>query len=487
MDNLNPGNNKNDYTIRIVDLIWYILSKWRSIVISMLIFALTVAALGYCMNAKIKTPMSTREYYIQRLNESSEHSQEEIEKLDVLARIIAGHNEQVEGQNQYFQSSILAHIDWMNVVTATSSYRVDLNAKADIAELYILADAFCSRLNSEEFLAETAEKLGTESKYLDELFSARYVIPQPSSSVDNSNGFKTVIIYLSVKGMDREFCDKVLAEGDRMVDQISGELSSSVTENTASYIQTVFKTVRDKSIRDAQQEEEKSYNAQITQVNNLLSGLTKAEKQYVEAIAELSEEQSEEPVQFINRLAIIKYFVVGLILGGFAGAAFHAAMYVLGNAVRNPFALEDMHGVRTYLREADVGKRRWPDGIIYKARYNQDKVFESGNLFEILGAELSAQAKKEGLKKILVTGTELAEEDEELIDGLRAFMAGNGVEVISGKDIMYSQELIEASEDADAAVVMERAGHSNYHKVQKEMEFMKFHKLPVLAGIMTVE
>ena len=49
MDNLNPGNNKNDYTIRIVDLIWYILSKWRSIVISMLIFALTVAALGYCM------------------------------------------------------------------------------------------------------------------------------------------------------------------------------------------------------------------------------------------------------------------------------------------------------------------------------------------------------------------------------------------------------------------------------------------------------
>ena len=70
MDNPNPGNN-NDYTIRVVDLIWYILSKWRSIVISMLIFALTVAALGYCMNAKTNS-MSTREYYIQRLNESSE-------------------------------------------------------------------------------------------------------------------------------------------------------------------------------------------------------------------------------------------------------------------------------------------------------------------------------------------------------------------------------------------------------------------------------
>ena len=207
----------------------------------------------------------------------------------------------------------------------------------------------------------------------------------------------------------------------------------------------------------------------------------------MEAIAELSGEQSEEPNQFVSRLAIIKYMAVGLVLGGFTGAAWHAAVYVLGSSVRNPFALEDMHGVRTYLRESNAGKRRWPDEIIYKARDKQDKVFESGKLFEILGAELSALAKKENLKKILVTGTEITEEDEKLIEDLKSFMDGNGVEVISGKDIMYSRDLIEASEDADAAVVIERAGFSDNHKVQKEMEFMKFHKLPVLAGIMTVE
>ncbi|MCR4607696.1 MAG: hypothetical protein K5771_08235, partial [Oscillospiraceae bacterium] len=335
--------------------------------------------------------------------------------------------------------------------------------------------------------AGTARVLGTEPKYLDELFNSRYVIPQLSSAVENSNEYSTVIIYLSIKGMDREFCDKVLAEGDRMVNQISSELCSSIRENTATYIQTVFNIVRDKTIRDAQIAEETLYNDQINQMDNLLSELTKAEKQYVEAIAELSGEQSEEPNQFVSRLAIIKYMAVGLVLGGFTGAACYAAVYVLGGSVRNPFALEDMHGVRTYLRESNAGKRRWPDDTIYKARYKQDKVFESGKLFEILGAELSVLAKKEGLKKILFTGTELTEEDEKLIENLKASMAGNGVEVISGKDIMYSHELIEASEDADAAVVLERAGLSDYHKVQKEMEFMKYHKLPVLAGIMTVE
>ncbi|MCR4722288.1 MAG: hypothetical protein K5629_00710, partial [Eubacteriales bacterium] len=198
MDNPNSGYNKNEYTIRFADLIWYIISKWRSIVIPMLIFALIVAGFGYFVKIKLNMSMGTREYYVQRLNQSSEHSQEEIDKLDVLAKILSEHNEQVEGQNQYFQNSILAHIDWMNVVTATASYRVDLKAKADIAELYILADAFSSRLNSEEFLAGTARVLGTEPKYLDELFNSRYVIPQLSSAVENSNEYSTVIIYLSI-------------------------------------------------------------------------------------------------------------------------------------------------------------------------------------------------------------------------------------------------------------------------------------------------
>ncbi len=480
--------------IRLDDLLWFILKGWKAAIIAAIIGGALLGGFKYVSN--MKAAEMTDESFVESFAESHPDIKEaRMEELDLSAKTIKKYKDQIKNQEEYTGDSLLQKIDWTKVCTGRASYMVQMSGAADAAKLVTLGESFIERLNSDEYYDEAARGLNAESSYIDELFIATYSIPQINFSViddgDSSSGntlanTDTLIINLTATAVDRSDAEIMLSSADSVIQNISSDLSDKVVPNTAKLVSTTFNVNRDTTLRDKQ-------------INELIV----AARGYYDLIAAEEEDLSADELAYVNaKLAVlggndeneaedlnglpVKFIAIGIIAGIFIVLLYRAAMYVIAGKLSSPFEMEDRAGIRTYFRHDNEKSIKGIDGLLFKWRFGSRKIVDAKTVAGIIAMEAASLEGQKAVKKLLITGTFEGFSEDECVKELNVLLKKNGIEAVSGAQIVYSPELIKDAAGSDAAVIFEKLGESGRDMVREELRYLDGHSLPVMAAVVSV-
>ena len=506
---MNREFDEEDVELRLDDLILYCLEHWKSILIAMIVFALIAGGAGAYKNYKFymnasATKSAKADEALLKLGEEIEP--DELEDLENTAHRIALYKQVIKGKEQYLAKSVLMNLDSSNVVSEVLQYKISTvsgnltNSALQQQNLQLIVKSYESRLTNDELYTAAADYLVIESAYVRELVGAYDYFPtgtnvylSTNSNMDE-NVINSGILYVSVKGPDREYCDSIVNYVKRRIEHIGEDLNDMTTPYTITLMNTTTSTMVDDSIINAKTDALNYINTIKTNITNIEKDLSSEEKEYVEAKsdvelegllaangkAETKEEEEEVKYNPISK----KFIAVGALLGMFLLAGYWIARYMLSTKLISVFALEDRYAVKTYALGSGNAPSKGLSSFFRKIRYRKIHFYTRKELAKIFKAEIETLSEKKAVTKVFVASSENFEgSNDAFITALKDEMAGSGIEVSSGVKIKYDPDMIISSSNADVVIVLENIDKSSNFEVDEEMRFIRERKTEIIGAV----
>lgn len=467
-----------DMEINIKDWLCYVCAKWRSIIATMLIFALLVGGYSY-----VKPSVESAE---QQLS------------ADML-RLLDYYRLQ-DSHQQYLQESPLMQMDENNVNCMTLKYYISLeeDSATDIAPATYMVNALVESYENEirdvALYTEIAEKSNQaiSATYVHELI---FINEDREEDVLTTQDFQLIykkqsamslsgVLSVTIKGYNETFCQMVAdCINDRMI-KLTEDLSEKIVAHTLQFLSSSNVVMYDEELLEKRYEMLSKAQTISTNITNIEKTLTDAEKDYVEEIrsgeVELENALEEQKANLENVKQMskdvaqssvnLKYVLIGLVAGALLAAGFWTMKYVMSGKLRTADDLESMWDVKTYTRKPLDKKLFCIDKMVYDIKTSGIHMFKNEELIEVLKAEIQILADKQGLRKLFITGTYLSDADRELAENLKMELTDTDILLTVGNNVLYNPASLALLADADAVLLCEQLGASSYIEISKELQ-----------------
>ncbi len=425
--------------IDLKDLTFYVLRRWRSVLLAGIIFCLLLggykAARNAALSAEDLVPQKIKDYeYEYAVYELDKYTYEQ--KIEDCAKLL-------EHQNTYMEKSVLMHTDPYRKPTAT----VDIFVKLDSAEWEGLPanvgldptdsvlKAYTSNLWANLDWQPIESLTSGEKLYLEELLGA---------SVDyNSNSFTVWAVY-----SDGETAQEILSIVLEQVLARQPDVAAGVGRHTITVGNCMVTYGIDNTLAESQR--------------NNMAAITNYERSILEQRMEL-EELQEPNKPFV--IGFVKYPITGLILGVFLAIVFHGAAYLLGGKLHGEQCLHNRYGY-VLLGIVPCPQRK---GLLSKVDCFLDRLYGASteseeevyrrialNLLGLVGGE----------KRILVTGTVSFEKLQALAGAISQHL--EETELVPAADMSLNASTLEALAGCDVVLLAEEEGKSRIFRIRKE-------------------
>ena len=439
------GYNNYEREIDLKDLLFSILYRWRNLLLAGLIGMALIG--GY----KFATSYEKSVVPVQNNEESAkELEQKETERMR-LASMIA-----------YYNRSPVMNINGFSKPTVKVVYKVDTaSAKAD--ELFRdHVDAMIAAYTIELDVYDKFNSTGIDGRYAEELYNCKYDI------VSN-----TIQIFASgiEKEMAQNIADIVSGAVENKKSNISSEYGEhSLTKVSECYYETIDLKLVDKQNRFAssiktQKAELKKLEAEIARlkIDSLLMGDTVVSTK-----------------GFISK-SIIKYSILGAILGVLIVVVWYCVIYVLRPILRTENDIRNQYGIPVIgtLPKKQPTKPLFIDKLLMKLEVRSDcpSAEETIKTASILISNTTGK----GNRVVVITSEtqnrtfdEVAENLNNLATEVRFIVIRGGTDKI---------ENIKELSKCDAVVLVEERNVSSFNKISEELRQIKLFDKKVLGAI----
>jgi len=485
--------------ISIKDWLCYVCAKWRSIIVTMLIFALLAGGYGY-------------------VKPSDEPAEPEVgdavELSSDMLRLLDYHRLQ-DSHQKYLQESPLMQMDASKVNCLTLKYYVSLDDEtvADVIQaeniVCALIEAYENEISDASLHAEIAEKSNgmIDAIYVPELISVNgeYSVSmltteelQLVSQRQNASHISG-ILSVTMKGYDEAFCQMIADCIDTRIVKITENLTEKVGAHTLQLISSSSVTMHDSTLLEKRYEMLAKAQTISTNITNIEKTFSDAEKAYVEKIltgevgveSALAEQEAtfSNAEQMTERAAqssiSLKYTLIGLIFGAFLMAGFWTLQYIMSGKLRTSDDLEAMWDVKTYTRKPVDKKRFCVDKLIYDVKNSGIHMFNDEELIEVLKAEIQILADKQGFRKFFITGTDLSDDDKKWVENLKNALKDTDISLTLGNNVLYNPASLALLADADAVLLCEQLGISSYTEICKELQTCADKEIAVIGCVVS--
>ncbi len=423
-------NRDYEPTISVKDLFFHLCYRWRSILIAALVGAILLGAYQYLSvqkthnEGKLTTEEKQYEIDLQYYRDSVINAQNNIRTYTKL----------IQEKEDYMNDSVYMSLDSKNEWVAIKRFSVKVDqavldalpesVQEDPAN-YVMA-VYVYTLKSDLDSVEMEALLGTGKKeYINELVSI---------SLDNT----TNTITIQVIGESEE---KVTGQLEYFVNRlytVSGPIAQEVCAHTLLLV-----------IEDCYSRTDSDLSSKQDENNQQIISWQESLKKQREALNEL--EERDEPVPPGKH--VVKYAVIGFILGAFLLAAIYAVKYICGGKLNNVGEISERYGLPVYGEFAHSRARRPGKGL--------DKLFEKWEFkhavtdAQVVESTVSALLRERFAgKKILLAGTCAQRKLDALGGSLSRHLSG-ACEISSQGDLPVNANAVSASKDADAVILVE--------------------------------
>lgn len=447
-------NKQYEIVINLKDLFFELLYKWRSILIAALIGAVLLGAYQYYSITKVhsegKQTKEEKQYEIDL-----QEYQDSVKNAKLSIRT---YNKLIKEKNDYLDESVYMSLDSQEEWVAYKRFYIKMDqavldalpesVQEDPAD-YVAA-VYTSTLKSSLDAEEMEALLGTGKKeYIDELVGVW------SDSATNT-------VTLQVIGADEE---TVIKQLDYFVDRLQSyaqPMAQQVGAHTLSLVNEDVLSLTDSNLSAKQDE-----------INQQLVEWQEALKEQREILNDL--EEKEEPKA--PGMHLLRFTVIGFILGAFLLAAIYCVRYVLGGKLHTGSELTDRYGLSMLGEYAKSRARKPGKGL--------DKLFEKWEFKhavtdpKVVTAGIAAlMNERYDSKKLLLAGTISQEKADALSKDLSRRL-GSGKTLSAQGGLPTNADAIAAMKDADAVILVEEKYASRAADIERTAEMMMISQAKV--------
>ena len=442
---------KETKTIRIQDMLFSVLYGWKKILWSVVILALALggfAAIRGAMKLDPDIRTAARQKYEDAMSQYA-HAQESLE-LSIHSLEV-----KLDEWAEYMEKSVLMNLDHRKVYETRANlyihtgYQIDPQLSLqnpDYTEAVMIQ--YATALQSGAFHQEVARKMGMETAYLQELITlTRY-------------GDSTISVL--VRHENREDAARIMEYVLSYVEGLTDSISQTVCAHTLRRSEDTVALLTSAEVEELQQQA-RSDMAQDT--NSLMTQWQKREQ--------LEEPTSEEMTVGRMIVSILKFAVIGGVLGGVLAVMWQLASFLLSDKVYSGDALGARTGLRV-LGSLDSGKKRGP--VEQRLRTVEDRAMKNTPKNR---AFIGARAANCCPGPVVLCGTVGIDHMESAVEILRS----QGVQVLAAGDVLRDGALVTALRDACGAVALARSGRTTYTDIFRMEEVARDAGKSLLAAI----
>lgn len=323
----------NEITISLGDMLAYFLHRWKLICIVSIIFMGIIGGyLIYKQNNEIENKYADTTYK----GMIKDMTQEQLKTVDLFYTRYKTFKERIAENRFYSDNSLLMKIDSNNVSILTKEYLVKSNYSG-------VADSFGNVALDLDDFEKMAKVLGddVDARYVNELVSLNGGVGQNSYRIDTDkvgdviNGSidytYTGILTLRVTANSRSDCEKIAQIADAAVKEHMEALKNADIEVELSELTNAYTEKVDTGIAEAQRSTAEQGSQLVTDYYNFEKNAKASMDAQESAVFDYLIDKEQEVKE---RLHIIRYLAIGLVVGGVLIVIILAICYLFASAVK---------------------------------------------------------------------------------------------------------------------------------------------------------
>lgn len=304
--------------INFMSLIFYILEKWRWIIVSMLIFAILSGGYKYLSAINVNQMAIKKETATEKSAELENPYEKLIEKKV----------SDLEQRAEYLNNSTVMQMDSHLTSVGTLNYYIECDEHKGS-----LLSAYTAYVTGGELVAQLYEidsDISVEDlQYLVSLIKTDYNNEKNAEGyivIDDSNdiGPGTAVFQIQIKMPESDLCEKYIEYAQELITEYSSQLQDKVAKHKLTLLSSVQVEETDLEIQEYQSGRWTEYLNAVTNLETLRAKNSNAD---------ISDVMTVQVVNPVN--SFIKYAFLGLALGIFFACFILMLMYLLGGRLEN--------------------------------------------------------------------------------------------------------------------------------------------------------
>lgn len=491
--------NEEEVQIDLMTLMHYILRKWRSIIVVMLIVA--VAANLYSVKKSMSEAAAvstTEEVDIEKQieNAKEELTADELEQVERVYSMYEYNSQLYQENKEYLEKSVLMQLNPNEIPTVMLNYQFKKDqADEELSNIFTMYE---NALLDEDTCTAIIQVFGEEyaNTSVRELISVTDTENGQNSDIiklqkDKNSGILSIQIYAG----SEEQCKQVAEIVKTRVLEYTEQLQQIFGNYTVNAISEQYYISSDSNLNMQKSDVVNVVNEVCTAIKNITSGLSEKQIGYFNLLAKDCEDQTlvkEDTQETANLTANVqyismKYILIGLLAGMFLAVCWYAVIYIMTQTVKDVDEVKIITNLPvfgTVLRSNDNGKRnvidRWIDSW-----FAHDKKSENNELLLTrISHEVAMLAGQKDKRNLLVACSESDQNLKKQADSLVEKLRELGMNVTSTDSLVSDNtEVLKQLESADSAVFVEQLMKSEGNQIREAVELCRRCQVEVLGSV----
>ena len=481
------NNYEDDMEIDLVDLLFYLLKKWRSLIVAIVIGAILGAGLYVVKNHQQQAEQAAQEAELLKNDEDEAFDEKDYNiskdtkvNMDIAYQYRQLYNKQLE----YNQKSIIMQLDPNAIYAGVLEYHISAGNNTGL-----LGEVYQNILNEDDVLEELKDASGfkCETPYIKEVVSSWTSDDNAAFINVNSNGEnveKHSFVTYRVVSTNQKSCEKMLQVLRERVEALQTENEETYGSYGVSEVSSAISQVTDTTYLNAQRDNVDRLSNYLSTMKNAESNFSDDEKTYYTnkylakeyVDSDNAEEAKAALLEEVEPVSKVKWLAIGVILLVMVWGGYYVIRYLLDQRIKtvselqNTYHLPIIGTVQTGTSNSK-GLDKMLDHLYQNTKQKPDTleyVIQAINAMQTEKSVLCGDTEIPEVKKLM----------EELADSCEYLKIGDFI----SKNI----ESLEHAKAAGNEILVVRIDKNRRKEIEKEIESCRLQKIS-MVGIVVVE
>ena len=481
------NNYEDDMEIDLVDLLFYLLKKWRSLIVAIVIGAILGAGLYVVKNHQQQAEQAAQEAELLKNDEDEAFDEKNYNiskdtkvNMDIAYQYRQLYNKQLE----YNQKSIIMQLDPNEVYAGVLEYYISAGNNTGL-----LSELYQSILNDDDILEELKDASGfkCDTPYIKELISSSSGDDKATVINVNSNGEnveKHSFVTYRVVSTNQKSCEKMLQVLRERVEALRAEYEETYGAYGVSEVSSAISQVTDTTYLNAQRDNVDRLSNYLSTMKNAESNFSDDEKTYYTnkylakeyVDSDNAEEAKAVLLEEAEPVSKVKWLAIGVILLVVIWGGYYVVRYFLDPRVKTVSELQNTYhlpviGIVQTAANNSKGLDKMLDHLYQNTKQKPDTL-------EYVVQAINAMQTE---KSVLCGDTEIPE-----IKKLMEKLSDSCEHMKIGDFISKNIESLEHAKAAGNEILVVRIDKNRRKEIEKEIESCRLQKIS-MVGVVVVE
>lgn len=465
--------------INLTKMFWYVVKKWRFIIVCMLLLAIAMGAKQY--KTDFANAVANQNVVSPSLLEiKNSLSQQEMTEIEIMQqyKLLA------ESTEQYMTNSVLMQIPYDKEQCVTLQYYIDEKEKDDQARAANV-QAYYSYVANGSLGAELASQYSQtlSEQYVAELISAVSTESAVTIKIVHYDKDEAEKLAELVKNAMVEYASVLNSEGREHDLCLQSQTESVIADYELYRLQSEKANVYDTASGAYLGWKEKMNANQQTVIDNW-DEIQRLDEQGENVTEKVSDEKKDD-VQPISVSINVRTVMIGAIAGLFLAILLLLVSYIGTKKVRdeNDYLVLDVELLGTTLEYA-IQHRLFGviDKCIGKIQYKQESNISEEEKIQIICSSIYLHCINKNITKLYFTGTGINELS--IVDRIIEELKDRKIEAYKGGNILYRADALVRAAEMETVVLVEKEWNSKFSTIANEVDTCSKNGISILGGIL---